>query len=223
MRDTSAIWTAPRVVARAPGVSVTRWQWSWPPQTGLGALRQTPPAGRGTRLLIGPPERSDPLYPPYISLWPAWLQAAGPGKHPWSRGGQGHRAGPGPLCQHGHPAHQDTHSPKTLSCRLWGLTEELCPQPDLKPARSAGTALGVGDGAGAAGLPVRPLHFVPLHFNASQQREARSCLLTLPLVTSRCLSSGWLWNRFYTEFIPTKVTSGAMVSQNPRAHDLLLS
>ncbi|XP_032340759.1 epidermal growth factor receptor [Camelus ferus] len=34
---------------------------------------------------------------------------------------------------------------------------------------------------------------------------------------AKCLSSGWLWNRFYTEFIPTRVMSGATVRQTPAA------
>lgn len=49
--------------------------------------------------------------------------------------------------------------------------------------------------------------------------ELTVVFLLSSLIIPRCLSSGWLWNPFYTEFIPTRVTSGATVSRNPEADE----
>ena len=59
--------------------------------------------------------------------------------------------------------------------------------------------------------------FLPLSFFFFNRRKLIVVLLLLPLIIPRSLSNGWLWNQFYTEFIPIRVMSGAMVSQNPEA------
>lgn len=102
LRDTSAIRTAPRGVARA-GVGPPRQVWG---------LSRRHPSREGHTSPDRPSKRSDQLDPSNVSL-----QAAGPGKHPWTRGGQGHRAGPGPQLparapsSPGHPQPKDPQLP----------------------------------------------------------------------------------------------------------------
>lgn len=142
-----------------PRVSVTclHWQrWSWPPPDGFGGSPGVTPSREGHASADGPPGTLASAVPPLRFT----LACVAPSSWPWQTpvdtgwaGPQG-RTRPPAASTGTHPAHQDTHSPKPLSCRLRRLTEQPCPPPDLKPAPFAGTALGAG-ARGGGGWPPR--------------------------------------------------------------------
>ena len=98
-----------------------------------------------------------------------------------------------------------------------GLTEALF-ATRLKPlprlGRNTGPGLGWGWPSFLTFVACNVFQCDLLFFNRGKLIVV---LLLFSLIIPRCLSSGWPWNQFYTEFTPTRVMSGATVSRNPEA------